>query len=85
MGWDQVPQPLFYGNGTYHDVRDGISFVKDRERLAQRGAVFDLGISERPVSRGESCLLSDHLPGREPYSTSNQLGVMMDAFGSKER
>jgi hypothetical protein len=84
MWWGQVPQPSFHGNGTYHDVRDGIRFVKDRERFAQRGAVFDLGISERPASRSESCL-SDHLPGREPYSTSNQLGVMMDAFGSKER
>jgi hypothetical protein len=64
MWWCQVPQPLFHGNRTYHDVRDGISFVKDRESLVQRGAIFDLGISEGPVS-GVSESYFRHMPAKE--------------------
>jgi hypothetical protein len=50
MWWDKVLQPLFHGNRTYHDVRNGVSFVKNHERLVQRRAIFDLGIGECPVS-----------------------------------
>lgn len=65
----QVSQPPFQGDRTYHDIRNGIRLVKDRERFAQRGPVHDLGIGERPVStrEGESCLFSDH-----PYTNQNQ-------------
>ena len=52
MWWGQGLQPRLHGNRTYYDIWNRIGFVKHRERLAQRCAVFDFGIGEHPGQRG---------------------------------
>lgn len=79
----RVPQPLCHWYGADHDIGDRVRFVENRQNLLQGGSVHDLGVSERPNKQRVCSVFGD---GRErPYSASNQLGVIMVAFGSKER